>query len=62
MELNTLEIKVELNTLEIKRVDFRSDQFLDVRGLLLKAGFDLSGAKSIDKEVTGDVIRYTQVK
>ena len=52
---------MELNTLEIKREDFRSNK-LDVRGLLLKAGFDLSGAKSIDKFVDGDVIRYTQEK
>ncbi len=53
---------MELNTLEIKRADFRSNQFLDVRGLLLKAGFDLSGAKAINKDVDGDTIKYTQEK
>ncbi len=52
---------MEFNTLEIKREDFRGD-VLDVRGLLLKAGFDLSGAKAIEKEVTGDVIQYKQEK
>lgn len=52
----------EFHCLEILRDDFRKDQFLDVRSLLLKAGFDLSGAKAIEKEVTGDVIKYTQVE
>lgn len=53
---------MDLNILEIKREDFRTNKNLDVRGLLLKAGFDLSGAKSIEKFVDGDVIRYTQEK
>lgn len=47
--------------LVIKREDFKNN-VLDVAAMLRKAGFDLSGAKAINKEVTGDVIKYTQVE
>ena len=49
----------EWNLLEIKRDDFRTS-LMNVRSLLLDAGFDLSGVKSIEKEVDGDVIKYKQ--